>query len=385
MKIAIISPSTQSLENLAALLTQNNASRQVTIHEGGLSKLRSVAEQTRPHIVIIEGLCSDAGDLGPVEALTSQYPDVFIILLCTQSTPQTLVNAMRVGVRDVLISPVDEGALESAVARIEATAQRRRDPHAAQFLAFIPSKGGSGATFLATNIAHELGGEGKKVLLLDLNLQHGDAVLTIHDCKASNDIVGLTRNLSRLDPSFLNASALHVTPNFAILAAPDDPGHALEVEAVHLDVILDLAMTMYDFVIMDLSREFSELTIRALDRANKIFLIVQGGLPYLRNANRMMTEFAVLGYPHEKMEILVNRVSRNDAISVDNLRSSLHVDALRSIPNGYREVAKAINLGMPLSQVSASSPVYRAIRDIARSFEPASVVRPSLLQRFMRN
>ncbi|MEZ5610216.1 MAG: AAA family ATPase [Rhodocyclaceae bacterium] len=43
-------------------------------------------------------------------------------------------------------------------------------------------KGGSGASFLATNLGYALAERsGKRVLLIDLNLQFGDAVLYVSD------------------------------------------------------------------------------------------------------------------------------------------------------------------------------------------------------------
>jgi pilus assembly protein CpaE len=41
--------------------------------------------------------------------------------------------------------------------------------------AFMPAKGGSGCTFLVTNLAHGLSVADKRVLVIDLNLYFGEA------------------------------------------------------------------------------------------------------------------------------------------------------------------------------------------------------------------
>ena len=128
----------------------------------------------------------------------SLYPQMIIIMLCLQQTSEFLINAMRVGVREVLPSPPTPVALEAAMARSEAKLGLRMGQHSAQVIAFISCKGGSGATFLSTNLGYQLGEQGKKVLLIDLNLQYGEAVLTVHDHKATSDIAEVARNLSRL-------------------------------------------------------------------------------------------------------------------------------------------------------------------------------------------
>lgn len=370
MKITLISPSAKSLQDLSTMLERGNSPRVITRHEGGISKLRTIAEQEHPDVIIVEGLCHDAVELAPIEFVTTSYPQMIVIMLCTQHSSEFLINAMRVGVREVLTSPVNKVALEAAVSRAESKLGLRGAQRTGRILAFASCKGGSGSTFLATNLGHQLGAEGKKVLLIDLNLQFGEAVLTVHDRKATSDIAEVARNLSRLDASFLSASTVHVTPHYEILGAPDDPAQSLQVKPEHLDAILNLAVNHYDFIILDLSKNLDDLTIKALDRAHNIFLVVQSMLPYVRNAHRMMTVFRSLGYQQDKVELLVNRYWKNGEISLEDLRASLGVNKMRTIPNGYREVAKAVNQGIPLAKVSKSSLVHKAIGELALSLLP---------------
>ena len=370
MKIAVISPSSQSLQEMGATLERGNPSRFIARHEGGISKLRAIAEKEHPDVIIVEGLCHDAGELAPIESVTTSYPQMIIIMLCSQQTPEFLINAMRVGVREVLPSPAGKDALEAAVSRAESKLGLRSAQRSGRILAFVSCKGGSGSTFLATNLGHQLGAEGKKVLLIDLNLQFGEAVLTVHDRKAMSNVAEVARNLPRLDASFLTASTVAVTPNFAILAAPEDPAESLQVKPEHLDAILNLAVNQYDFIILDVGKNLDDLTIKALDRAHNIFLVVQTMLPYIRNAKRMMTVFRSLGYSQDKVELLVNRFWKNGEIGLEDLRASLGISRMRTVPNGYKEVAKAINEGVPLATVAKSSLVLKAIAELAQSLLP---------------
>ena len=386
MKIAVISPSSQSLQEISSILERGNPSRVLTRHQGGISKLRTLAEQEHPDVIIVEGLCHDASELAPIEFVTTHYPQMIVIMLCSHQTSEFLINAMRVGVREVLPSPVDKVALEAAVIRAESKLGLRSTQRSARVIAFIPCKGGSGSTFLATNLGYQIGAEGKKVLLIDLNLQLGEAVLTVHDRKATSDIAEVARNLSRLDASFLSASTVQVTSNYEILAAPEDPAQSLQIKPEHLDAILNVAVNQYDFIILDVSKNLDDLTIKALDRAHNIFLVVQTMLPYVRNAHRMMTVFRSLGYPQEKVELLINRFWKNGEIGLDDIRASLGVNKMRIIPNGYKEVAKAINQGVPLATVSKSSLVLKAISELAQSLLPKTDQAPGgLLNRLLKH
>ena len=386
MKIAIISPSAQSLLEISTILEHGNPSRIVTRHQGGISKLRTLAEQEHPDVIIVEGLCHDASELAPIEFVTSHYPQMIIIMLCSQQTSEFLINAMRVGVREVLPSPASKDALEAAIIRAEAKLGLRSTQRSGRVIAFLSCKGGSGATFLATNLGHQIGADGKKVLLIDLNLQFGEALLTVHNRKATSDIAEVARNLARLDASFLKASTVAVSANFEILDVPVDPAQSLQIKPEHLDAILNVAVNQYDFIILDVNRNLDDVTIKALDRAHNIFLVVQMLLPYLRNANRMMTVFRSLGYAQDKVELLVNRYWKNGDIGLDDLRASLGVTKMRVIPNGYKEVAKAINQGEPLVTVSKSSAVVKAISELAQSLLPKTEqAQGGLLSRLLKH
>ncbi len=386
MKIAIISPSAQSLQEISTILEHGNPSRIVTRHQGGISKLRTLAEQEHPDVIIVEGLCHDASELAPIEFVTSHYPQMIIIMLCSQQTSEFLINAMRVGVREVLPSPASKDALEAAIIRAEAKLGLRSTHRSGRVIAFLSCKGGSGATFLAANLGHQIGADGKKVLLIDLNLQFGEALLTVHNRKATSDIAEVARNLARLDASFLKASTVAVSANFEILDVPVDPAQSLQIKPEHLDAILNVAVNQYDFIILDVNRNLDDVTIKALDRAHNIFLVVQMLLPYLRNANRMMTVFRSLGYAQDKVELLVNRYWKNGDIGLDDLRASLGVTKMRVIPNGYKEVAKAINQGEPLVTVSKSSAVVKAISELAQSLLPKTEqAQGGLLSRLLKH
>lgn len=385
MKIAVISPSAQSLQDMSVMLEQGNPSRIVTCHEGGISRLRTLAEQERTDVIIVEGLCHDGSELAPIEYATNRHPQMIVIMLCSQHSPEFLIRAMRVGVREVLPSPVTKLALEAAVARAESKLGLRTVQRSARVMAFLSCKGGAGATFLATNLGYQLAGKGRKVLLIDLNLQYGEALLTVHDRTATSDIAEVARNLSRLDASFLSASTVPVAANYEILAAPDDPAQSLLVKPEHLDSILNVAVNHYDFIILDLSRNLDDLTIKALDRAHNIFLVVQAILPYIRNAKQMMSVFQSLGYSHDKVGLVINRHVKHDEIGLDDLRATLGANRMRVIPNSYAEVARAINQGRPLAAVSRSNPVSRAIDELAESLLPkADQARGGLLRRLLK-
>ena len=386
MKIVVISPSTKSLQDMRQMLEEGNPSRMVSCHEGGISRVHTLAEQEHPDVIVVEGFCRDGSELAPIEAVTNKYPQTVVIMLCSQQTSDFLIHAMRVGVREVLPSPATRVALEAAVARAESKLGLRTVQRSARILAFISSKGGAGATFLAANLGYQLARENTKVLLIDLNLQCGEALLTVHDRKATSNIAEVAHNLHRLDASFLSASTVQISANYEILAAPDDPAQSLQIKPEHIDAILNVAVNHYDFIVLDLNRNLDDLTIKALDRAHHIFLVVQAMLPFVRNAKQMMSLFQSLGYSHDKVELILNRHLKSSEISLEDLRATLGLNRVRVIPNSFSDVARAINQGRPLVVVAKSNPVLKAINELAESLLPkVEPAQSGLFKRLMKN
>jgi pilus assembly protein CpaE len=73
-------------------------SHQVQTFEGGKTRMPSIAEQHRPDLMIVDGMCCDPADLAPVEHVTTHQPHIAVILLCAQQTPEFLLQSMRAGV-----------------------------------------------------------------------------------------------------------------------------------------------------------------------------------------------------------------------------------------------------------------------------------------------
>lgn len=384
MKIAIVSPSARNLETMGNFL-RSDAAHSVAIVEGGMSKLRIVADQQRPDLIVVECMCRDVEELGPLEYVTMHYPQTMVVMACSNHTPEFLINAMRAGVKEVLPAPVTRDALRATVARMEQKLGMAAKPQpAGQVLAFIACKGGSGATFLATNLGYQLAAASKSVLLIDFNLQFGDAVLFVHDKKPATNLADVARNMQRLDASFLASSLVQVAPGYGILAAPEDPGQAMEVKPEHVDALLNLAISHYDFVIIDVGRILDAVTLRALDRAGTIFPVLQMTLPFVRDARRLMDVFRSLGYPSEKISLIVNRHDAGGDLDLSDIEGTLGADSVRTIPNSYSAVATSVNRGTPIARMAKGNSVARSIEAFAQSLLPAEEASPGWLGRLLK-
>lgn len=381
MKIAIISPNKANLGQMAAVLT--GLSHQVVTLEGGKLKMRSVAEQHSPDLMLVEGMCCDTAELAQVEYISSHHPATAVVLLCSMHTPEFLMQSMRSGVREVLPSPAAPEMLTGMVARIESKLKGAGARTPGKIVAFMSCKGGSGATFLAANLGYHLA-ESHSVLLIDLNLQFGDALAVLYDGKPASTIADVARDIERLDASLLSTSTVTITPNYSVLAAPEDPAQSLEIKPEHIESVLGVAAAAYDFVLLDISRTIDPVSIAALDRAYRTFVVTQLGVPAIRNARQLLATFRSLGYPSEKSEVIVNRFERSGAIDLDEVRKSLGNVVIRTVPNSYKEVNSSIDQGTALVKVARANPVAKNIVELADSLKPKPQATRSLIDRLLK-
>lgn len=367
MRIAVISPNKVHLHEIGKLLLAQ--SHVPALIEGGKTRMREAAEHTAPDMMLVDGMCCDPGELAQVEYVTTRFPHIAVVLLCASTSPDFLINSMRAGVREVLPSPVTPAALEATVNRIASKMQGLQSKPLGKLLAFISCKGGSGATFLTTNLGLQLA-DTKSVLLVDLNLQFGDALSFVHEGKAASTLADIAREITRLDASFLAASTVKVTPNFSILSAPEDPSEGVGITPEHIDAVLALAVHHYDFVLLDLSRPIDTHAVKALDRAHTIFPVLQAGLPSIRNAKKMLDIFKSLGYTADKVELIVNRYEKGGEIGIDDIQRSLGKFAIHTVANSYKRVAESINHGEALMSSAPSNPVSRNLAEFAHALSP---------------
>ncbi len=378
MKIAIISPDESRLQEMGRLLELNHHS--VLLASGGKTKLRSMAEQDAPDLMLVDGLCCDLDDLALVEYVTAHHPATAVILLCPTQTPEFLIHSMRVGVREVLPSPAAPEALEAAVNRVAAKLQGSSQRQSGKLLAFLACKGGSGTTFIATNLGYHLA-ESRSVLLIDLNLQFGDALSFVSEGPPALTIADVARDINRLDASFLAATAVKVAPNYSVLAAPEALTQAMAIKPEHIDAIIKLALLHYDFVLLDMPRILDTLALKALDRADRIYPVLQASVPGIQNAKKLLTVFRSLGYPTGKTELIVNRFERGGDIGLADIAQSLAGAIVRTVPNSYKEVSASINQGRALVESSRTNAVAKSLAELAATLIPQAEAERGFLGR----
>lgn len=354
--------------HLYAELAAQGAARVPPLHLGatraGLREALDRPDPDAPQLVIVDASNLEPSEANLLERLGRQYPTAQLMLLTTQHQPDLLITAMRAGVRELLQLPLVHRAFHEAMDRIASAAgiSTMRD---GKVLAFIACKGGSGATFISTNFGYALASlAGKKVLLIDLHGQFGDAALYVSDQKPAMTMSDVCAQIARIDGPFLESCLVHLTPGFGVLAAADDPSHERQAKPEHIDTILRVARQHYDYVLLDVGRQIDAVSLRALDVTDTIYPLLQLALPDIRDARRLLDIFRSLGYVLDNIRLIVNRYEKGGKLRLQDLHAALGCEVVHTFPNDYIAVTDSVNQGVPVLQLSRSSAAARSLADL---------------------
>jgi pilus assembly protein CpaE len=371
LRVLVTSPTPELLSQAMEGLPPTDSNFQIGSQRGGAAELSTALLRGDVDIAIAAFPSVTDSDLSLIESTLAGRSNVSLILVTDETSSEFLLRAMRAGVREVVLPDSEDDALASSfqrqVDRYSASQVPARKGHV---LAFMPAKGGSGATFLATNLAYALSSLGHRVALIDLNLQFGDVALFVSERRPSSDIAQVAKEVHRLDAPLLESSMLQASDNLWVLAAPESPERSVEVKPEAVERIVALARSRYDFVILDVGRIMESVSIRALDESERIYVVLQSALPSLHDAKRLIGALAGLGYDRDKLKIVINRLEKGSDIGLGEIEKTLGRDVAMQIPNSYQNVVRSVNHGVPIVRQSPKDPVSRALLEWAETLAP---------------
>lgn len=378
LRVGVVSARRATLEQIETQLRAWDPSAVLVVAAGGLEQVGRMAEREQLDAVLAEGTRHDIEELSALEKITARHPGLVFILLSPNHDPEFLRHGMRIGVRELLPTPVSKEALFEALGRVQhrlnlVSGTRKQG----KVLTFVGCKGGSGTTFLGANLAYAISTQReKKVAIIDLSRQLGDASLYVSDRKPTATLADVLREVHRLDESLLASSMVQVTPTLSVLPGADDPEHGLSMEPDHVDALLWTATRLYDVVVVDAGTSLDSVTLKAMDQADTVFPVTQLALPFLRGAQRLLQALKSLGYPKDKLKLLVNRYIKASPITLEDLTRALRQEPFKTIPNSFATVSESVNQGVPIVQLAPRNPVSKALKEVAEVLLPQVAVPP---------
>ena len=338
--------------------------------DGGLEKLAVNGPLLRRTDVLI--LEVDPGNAAEIEALEqfaatvgSRIP---VVAAAHDLTIASTRRLMRSSVADVLPIPftLEElgQALESGREKLAQVRTGGRSSRSGNIIALQGALGGMGTSMIATQLA-QIWGDTKKVLLIDLDIQRGNAALYLN-LKPRLSIADLIDADDRLDVEFLNMVAERHQSGVSVISSPADMTSLDAVTPEFIERLLDITTQNFDLVILDLPGVWLDWTALAIQKADLMLLVTQMTVSGIQQARRQLDVAEANGLG-DRVRVVMNRMVRGlfgkyDVAEAEAaLRSRVHC----AVSNDFPTVSAALDEGRSLAQIKMKSKVEKDLRLLA--------------------
>ena len=318
-----------------------------------------------PEVLILGPGISVDGSLKLASVVDLQYPEISVIL-AAQSTPETVLQAMRAGVRDLLDPGADPDTIRVMLERASlAAAGRRRGlaPQASEhvdnggggrIIAVMSPKGGVGKTTVATNLAVGLGKTAPmSVVIVDLDLQFGDVasgLLLEPEFTITDAVMGAASQDSMVLKTYLT---VHPAGIYA-LCAPRSP--------VEMDRITA-------------APGLGEHVLATLEQATDAVWICGMDVPSIRGMRTGFQILEELALVPEQRHIVLNMADRRAGLSLKDVEATIGAPVDVVLPRS-KSLPFSTNKGVPLLQEGTRDPATKGLRRLADRFKPDWEARP---------
>jgi len=311
-----------------------------------------------------------------------------LIVVGPADNAQVVRLAMRVGAKDFLSEPIEAADVLSAVIRVrdEGHATPRGPAQSGHIHVFIGAAGGTGTSFLAANVARlATGSAAVPPMLVDLDLVLAPLshFLELHPERGLLEAMDAAETLDQMALSGFGAT--HRSGLRLLCATPNTTPFGKEVSAERLQTLLGRLVALHPHVFVDASHGIDTLGATAIGLATHVILVLQQSVLQVRNATRLLqilrSEFAVTP---DRLRIIVNRHQKDAMVQLDDIRRSLNVESIFTVPSHYRSALESADTGVLLVDAARTASVARAMERVATEILGMPAERPTgLLSRVL--
>lgn len=324
----------------------------------------------KPHVIIIQSDDDYQQAIALAEKIYIRIPGCAVILLCDRFDVSMIEKVMLAGIRKVLQFPIDAESLTENIelahymekSRLENADVTTANNLQSRIITIFGTKGGIGRTTITVNLAVVLAKMGKKVAVIDADLQFGD-VNVYFDIDPKDTISELSQGNDASDiDAIKRMMALHFS-GVSVVCAPKSPEYAEYVTPKNIETMINTMRPFYDYILIDTAPVFSDITMTALENSNLVLLISVQDISTLRNTKITLNILESL-QQKEKTELIINRLTKG-LISLKDMQRVLNEPLKNTVAFDFKTATTAHNKGIPIVLDTPKSEIGRDLKKIA--------------------
>ena len=239
---------------------------------------------------------------------------------------------------------------------------------------FFGTKGGTGTTALAVNLAAEMRRlTSRSTVIADLKTGPGDVSLFL-GLRSPHTLLDLIDHQAWTDPGKVSHMVGRHRCGLHIIPAGEAYGRPAARDAEAVDQTIRCLAGLYDFVVLDVGSTLTTCAATALQLSDIVMLIANPDVPCLRNLQRLVDAVKLAGVVGDRLRIVLNRAADSGVLSTAQIERVLGLPIAYSVTSDYRTIASAVNAGVPVSTLRRS-PLGAQLEEVARAL--AGLLMPS--------
>ena len=343
------------------------------VNKGGLrNAVQTLSVSASPNILFVD--LSESGDpLNDINALAEVCEPGTIVIASGQVNDVRLYrDLVASGIHDYLLKPLNPDALRDAFAQAQAAlnapklAEAGTDrPHCA--VAVIGTRGGAGASTLATSLAWLMGERlGRSTALLDLDVHFGTGALAL-DLEPGRGLTDAIENPSRIDGLFIERAMVRASDRLAVLSAEAPIHSPIMTDGAAFYQLQEEIRTAFECTVVDLPRSMLVNHPHLITDVQVAVLATELTLASARDAIRILS-WLKSNAPQTQVIVVANKIQQAAVLEISrkDFEGSIERKIDFMLPFDAKLASQSAKLGKPLAEVGKGNKGIAPLVDLAQ-------------------
>lgn len=223
---------------------------------------------------------------------------------------------------------------------------------AGTLIVFLSAKGGTGTSSLCANLAMNIKAHepGARVVVADLVLPIGSIAQIVGYKGPINLATVADLPPGETDEEYFHKSLPQLESwQFQLLAGSPDPQHGGNLKGDRIGQIMQVLRTSYDYIILDLGRSLSRISLPLIQQADLITLIVSTDQSTIHLTKTVTEYLKSLGIDAQRIYAILNRAVGLEGLTKNEAEGIIGIPIKMTVPYMASNFTLANNLNQPIT------------------------------------
>lgn len=328
------------------------------VHRGGLrNAVQSLSITASPNILLVD-LSESSDPINDINGLAEVCePGTVVIAMGQVNDVRLFRDLVASGIHDYLLKPVFPEQVRDVLMHAQAMLNAPRSNEAAlnvkhTLTAVVGTRGGVGASTIATSLAWLLSQQGKRnSALLDLDVHFGTGALAL-DLEPGRGLIDAIDNPARIDGLFIERAMVRANDSLAILSAEAPINQPLLSDGGTFFHLREEINAAFESTVIDLPRNMMIAYPHMLSEVQNVVLVTELTLASARDAIRLLAAFKTT-CPGARVTLVANKVPASGSeITRKDFETSIEHAVDLVVPLDVKLAVKAAKLGKCLAETA---------------------------------